>query len=1133
MKIVGVVLRCRMFWHMARFGRAVAAAAATSLALCAGAADRTISENYALTSDETVDGTLTVNEGVAVDLAGHTLSVGGLSGDGTIFAGAIPPSIVSGESILWLDASVQDTLEVDADGKVSKWISLTGSTIAQQTDASKQPVLDTSTFGFPTVDFGAAGSGKDMTYGDITTIKTAFWVTKIENTLGAFWLGCNSSWAYHFHRGEQGQYAASYSNFSRMWNGLTEVNITADSPTADEFIVVAAQMKGNSKSNSLTNDRNINGRNGGKKLSELICFNRDLTDDERIAVTEYLQKKWFSGASPSAGVLHVSVASGATADNSGVTLAGSMKLVKDGEGEFTASKAGQTYTGGTVIDEGKITLGTSSNPLGTGNGKQLVTINTNAVLDVNNKAATSTCRYNYKLAGTVKVNGSAANWAYNAGHEVFGSYVTLFGDAHITGENMQLGSFTEATRTIYTLNGFTLNLDLTGGRYSNAKYLRMLDGTVKWNAGTTETTNVGDFSGADLVFTSDSYAHLGDNAFSARGFKYYGTRWVTHRTANQVYVSGRYVAGPIRPWMTLRSGATIDLSEMSDTWDMTGTAPSTGGANRSFASAGAVALVATDAFYTIDLGAREVAVGEKLINWSAKPAETVTFTLTCDGSTPEERKIGLSLRDDGVYVKSLLIPYARWGVDDETPQWHYYLPDGTETLDWEDGITSEVEVRFFSYAEYEAMKQQTGITPAAYVLAGTLQVPAGLDSWDMTTCFDYMAEGAVLDLNGASVTISRLSGLGTVTDTNSNDPGELHVLVPSEASIANSGVSFTGNMKLVKDGAGELVASKTDQSYTGGTVINEGTVTLGTSTNPLGAGNSSMLVTVNTNAVLDINNKSNGSTCRYNYKLAGTVKISGDANNWGYNAGHEIFGPSTELFGDAHIAGKFLLLGSLNSATPCKVDLCGHKLYLDFTDHTYMRYMFPTNGTVVITGGFIECSDVNHNAFMNADVQVNSDAYLHLGDNALAVKGFRYDGAKWATHRTANQVTVYGRYVAGAIRPWLTLQDGATIDLSEVVGSFATAGTEPVTGGAHRTFTTGGLVSFADAAVIKVELGEREKSELHELNYSDSPYLITWPSQPTATFVLEKAFSDEGYRIASEETGLRIFYVGGTILFMR
>ena len=54
------------------------------------AGDRIINANYALTGYETVDGVLTVESGVTVDLKGYHLTVQGLAGDGTITSGAFP-----------------------------------------------------------------------------------------------------------------------------------------------------------------------------------------------------------------------------------------------------------------------------------------------------------------------------------------------------------------------------------------------------------------------------------------------------------------------------------------------------------------------------------------------------------------------------------------------------------------------------------------------------------------------------------------------------------------------------------------------------------------------------------------------------------------------------------------------------------------------------------------------------------------------------------------------------------------------------------------------------------------------------------------------------------------------------------
>ena len=119
--------------HMnSNFGFCIAACAA-ALSFCAATADRTINADYKLTEDEVVDGAIFVNEGVTVDLAGHSLSVKGIAGAGTITSSpctlnesAVVPEIVTNESIFWLDASAVDTLTIDGSGFVTKWASRVG-----------------------------------------------------------------------------------------------------------------------------------------------------------------------------------------------------------------------------------------------------------------------------------------------------------------------------------------------------------------------------------------------------------------------------------------------------------------------------------------------------------------------------------------------------------------------------------------------------------------------------------------------------------------------------------------------------------------------------------------------------------------------------------------------------------------------------------------------------------------------------------------------------------------------------------------------------------------------------------------------------------------------------------------------
>ena len=103
-------------------------------------------------------------------------------------------------------------------------------------------------------------------------------------------------------------------------------------------------------------------------------------------------------SSVAGGELHIDVPEGSSATNATVAFTGSLKLVKDGDGTFTAACAKQAYTGGTEIADGTLMLGTSNLPLGAKNAS--VKICAGAVYDMNGCFSTSSCIYAYDLAGT-------------------------------------------------------------------------------------------------------------------------------------------------------------------------------------------------------------------------------------------------------------------------------------------------------------------------------------------------------------------------------------------------------------------------------------------------------------------------------------------------------------------------------------------------------------------------------------------------------------------------------------------------------------------------------------------------------------------------------------------------------------
>ena len=72
---------------------------------------------------------------------------------------------------------------------------------------------------------------------------------------------------------------------------------------------------------------------------------------------------------------------------------------------------------------------------------------------------------------------------------------------------------------------------------------------------------------------------------------------------------------------------------------------------------------------------------------------------------------------------------------------------------------------------------------------------------------------------------------------------------------------------------------------------------------------------------------------------------------------------------------------------------------------------------------------------------------------------------------------------------------------------------------------------LVDGAEIMVEVGERQ--DVLSLAHSENPYLVTWPTKPDATFSLEPALKKKGFRLAADDTGLLLYYIGGTTILFK
>ncbi len=221
--------------------------------------------------------------------------------------GAAEAPAVLREALLWLDARDEATLSKDAAGRVAAWRSKDARGVLAEWAGAK-PVWSASAWGVPAVDFGAHGSGRDLRYPRVTNLRTVFEVVWLSGERSNVLLGdvAGGKGANHFHRGYglHGALAGAYTdpvwgNLAKAWNSFSAVkNLCRQRVPDDDFQVLCLEMKSASASDSLTNDRDLEGRNGGRRLAELIAFDRVLTAAEREGVTAYLVRKWLAAKPP-------------------------------------------------------------------------------------------------------------------------------------------------------------------------------------------------------------------------------------------------------------------------------------------------------------------------------------------------------------------------------------------------------------------------------------------------------------------------------------------------------------------------------------------------------------------------------------------------------------------------------------------------------------------------------------------------------------------------------------------------------------------------------------------------------------------------------------------------------------------
>ena len=296
-----------------------------------------------------------------------------------------------------VDASRADTLTLVNGNEVSEWRDCTGRDLAARPPSSRPTVMTNELNGLPVIDFGPYGVSPYMhwytTTGQVqlTAVRTVFWVLGSQNG-GGFLLGATNT--AHFHRGSNPDYpasgnpnagtfdpikisskvwghdAGSYPGFGRMTTYIDGIRWGTGNAAAlnGGYQTITLTVTTNCTAGGFATDRSsFATRRGGQRLAEVIIYERELSEVERLETEEYLMQKWFGAARSDAtaadpvlnNLTAIDVRTLWTPDAGTVTvnrLAGGGRLTKKGASALVLNDA-QDYQGTLVMSSSKLSLG--------------------------------------------------------------------------------------------------------------------------------------------------------------------------------------------------------------------------------------------------------------------------------------------------------------------------------------------------------------------------------------------------------------------------------------------------------------------------------------------------------------------------------------------------------------------------------------------------------------------------------------------------------------------------------------------------------------------------------------------------------------------------------------------------------
>ncbi len=820
----------------------------------------------------------------------------------------------------------------------------------------------------------------------------------------------------------------------------------------------------------------------------------------------------------SGGQFHMDVAEGTQYENSGgwnsdnvIWFSGSVEAVKDGKGTYVpyyaSSATGMRYyqqTGGTRIHEGLVFLGNDAE--GTKNetfyaqnarpvfGAAGAPITIDAGGTLNYRGIYDILRYRMYMNGGTFMNTRAParpDFGPN-GEIVFGadSFINVARTAHISGP--------------FTLNGHTLTATIAANQIWHCRSGSASNGTVKLEGDGVfqvqyEAITATDNATYDIACAMNLLQPMSVSNYVAR---YEGA--ANAGTADfKVFGTFTPVADGFYP-VTMQNGSVIDLSGKTGAWSSTG-------------ATGAIKF-ASGSVVTLDVGARSLAHGERVLAWSAVP-ENAAFRITGTSIADTE---SARLEADGVYYDvpdADVVATAHWtGAGersnfDDPANWTCTNMVGQLV---EGAVPGDRSGVFFGVLNFD-LTNAAAVAKLSTYQSAALEPPMTLTTdcdWSGLSVNDNLFAGKTISLGGNTLRLTAPEGVSqhAFTVTDATTPGGSFILdVPQGATFENTLITIGGTVAFVKAGAGTFVPHRYGQPYTGGNTVAAGTLRFyndavadSATFSPIKAGYGNPIgvhgkaVYVEAGAFYDINGLYD-INCYPIVLRGGTIANSKTQTKYTWGSIGNVTLEADSSIDVSNSTGVF-------SGGTAIFDLNGHTLTAQFPEmavapHLFMYGVAISNGTFAVAGnGFL---DFHSAATVARTATLDCDA-LTIFNQSITVSNYvaRYAGTVVSGGGTG-AIHVLGSFKPLTDRFYRTvLHDGATIDLSALSDTM-------------KTSTPIGALSYdAAASNITINVGAR--------TLQANEHLIAWSAAPDGVTFTLVGDNVDGSKICVIENG--VFY---------